>query len=79
MPSLVIIVLLVRKLQREGEFILLLLLQSPQTSPLLLHQKKFVSILFLVNGPRALQVNLSCLKCISEMNLSPANKILFII
>ena len=35
--------------------------------------------LFLVNGPQEIYVNLGCLKCISGMNLSPANKRFFII
>ena len=32
-----------------------------------------------MNGPQALYVNPGCLKCISGINLSPANKNLFII
>ena len=31
-----------------------------------------------MNGPQALYLNLGCLKCISGINLSPANKNLFI-
>ena len=34
---------------------------------------------FSVNGTQALQVNQKCLKCISIMNLPPANKNLLII
>ena len=30
--------------------------------------------MFFVNGPQALYVNPGCLKCISCLNLSPANK-----
>ena len=30
--------------------------------------------LFFVNGPQTLDVNLSCLKCISDISLLPANK-----
>ena len=33
--------------------------------------------LFSVNGPKALYVNPGCVKCISGINLSPANKSLF--
>ena len=36
-------------------------------------------MLFLVNSPQALYVNLCCLECISRINLSPANKMFFTI
>ena len=39
----------------------------------------FILSLFLVNGPQGLYVNPGFLKCISSINLSPANKNLFII
>ena len=39
----------------------------------------FILSLFLVNGPEILYANPGCLKCISGMTLSPANKSLFII
>ena len=32
-----------------------------------------------MNGPQALQVNPGCFKCISDINLSPANKTLLTI
>ena len=41
---------------------------------LLLFFKFFILPLFLVNGPEALYVNPGCLKCISGMNISPAEK-----
>ena len=36
--------------------------------------KFFIRSLFLVNGPQALHVYPGCLKCISGINLPPANK-----
>ena len=41
--------------------------------------KFFIRSLFLVNGPQALYVNPGYLKCISGINLSPANKNVFTI
>ena len=41
--------------------------------------KSFYSFFILVNGPQALYVNPGCLKCISGVNLSLANKNLFTI